>query len=294
MLWRGRRGSSNIEDRRGMSPGGRMRIPGGRPMRVGGGIGGLLLLLALAFFGINPSFLTQGPGPGAGLQPAPQQQQGRTQADDEMGQFVSVVLAETETTWQAVFSEAGQRYEEPRLVLFSGSVSSACGLADSAVGPFYCPSDRKIYLDTAFFREMKSRFGASGDFAAAYVIAHEVGHHVQNILGVAPQVEDLQRRVGRADANRLSVMMELQADCLAGVWTRRTEASRPMLEAGDIDEALNAAHAIGDDRLQRRTQGYVVPDSFTHGTSEQRARWFRRGLETGDLNACDTFNAERL
>jgi uncharacterized protein len=272
MLWRGRRGSSNIEDRRGMqSPGGRMRIPGGRPMRVGGGIGGLILLLALAFFGFDPSFLTQGTGPGAGLQPAPQQQMQRpSQADDEMGQFVSVVLAETETTWQAVFAEAGQRYEEPRLVLFSGSVSSACGLADAAVGPFYCPTDRKIYLDTAFFREMKSRFGASGDFAAAYVIAHEVGHHVQNILGVAPQVEDLQRRVGR------------------------TEASRPMLEAGDIDEALNAAHAIGDDRLQRRTQGYVVPDSFTHGTSEQRARWFRTGLETGELNACDTFNAERL
>lgn len=295
MQWRGRRGSANIEDRRGMAPRMRARLPGGRGGRIGGGIGGLLLLLALAFFGIDGRFLTEAPGPESGLAPPPLSPERRTApVDDDLARFVSVVLAETETTWQEVFRAAGERYEEPTLVLFSDQVASACGFADAAVGPFYCPADRKIYLDTAFFRDMHHRFGASGDFAAAYVIAHEVGHHVQNLLGIAPQVEALRQRVGPAEANRLSVMMELQADCLAGVWTRRTEASRPMLEPGDIEEALNAAHAIGDDRLQRRSQGYVVPDSFTHGSSEQRMSWFRRGLETGDLNACDTFNAARL
>ena len=220
--------------------------------------------------------------------------EGNTQPYGLLHGGASVVLAETEETWNELFAQMGRQYEEPVLVLFNGAIQSACGLADTAVGPFYCPGDHKVYLDLGFFDELRQRFGASGDFAEAYVIAHEVGHHVQTLLGISPRVEAMQRQLGDAGANQLSVRLELQADCFAGVWAARADASRQILEAGDVDEALNAANAIGDDRMQRRAQGYVVPDSFTHGTSAQRVHWFRRGLETGDVQGCDTFSADRL
>jgi predicted metalloprotease len=214
--------------------------------------------------------------------------------EDQQAAFVSTVLAQTEDTWDAIFAQNGQSYQPPRLVLFSGGVQSACGMAGSATGPFYCPADQKVYLDLSFFEELEQRFGAPGDFAQAYVIAHEVGHHIQTLLGVTSQVDRLRRQVGTGDANQLSVMMELQADCLDGVWARHTEAREQVLEQGDLEEGMRAASAVGDDRIQRRTQGYVVPDAFTHGSSEQRMRWFRVGLERGDVDACDTFNAGRL
>ena len=208
---------------------------------------------------------------------------------DEEREFVSVVLADTEDTWHALFQQMGRAYREPTLVLFSGMVDSGCGLAQSASGPFYCPRDGKLYLDTSFFDEMSRRFGASGDFAQAYVIAHEVGHHVQNLLGILPRVEAAQRQTSRTDANRIQVMVELQADCFAGIWAYHANRSRGLLESGDIEEGLNAAAAIGDDRMQKRSQGYVVPDAFTHGSSAQRVGWFKRGLQQGTLDACDTF-----
>jgi predicted metalloprotease len=211
-----------------------------------------------------------------------------------MGQFVATVLGYTEDTWDDLFASMGQQYRAPTLVLFSGAVDSACGFAQAAMGPFYCPADEKLYIDLAFYREMRDRFGAPGDFAQAYVIAHEVGHHVQNQLGIAQEVQSLRQQVDEVQSNALSVMMELQADCFAGVWANHTERSQGFLEEGDLEEGLNAAAAIGDDRMQRRAQGYVIPDAFTHGSSAQRVHWFREGLATGNLKACDTFNAERM
>lgn len=295
MRWRNRRESGNVEDRRGFGGGPTMGLPIGRRGLAGGGIGAIILVVLALFFGVDPgvvlqSVQTSGVGPGTDYSGAPAS--GENQ--DDLKRFVSVVLAETEETWNELFAQVGRQYEEPVLVLFNSAVQSACGLADTAVGPFYCPGDHKVYLDLGFFDELRQRFGASGDFAEAYVIAHEVGHHVQTLLGISPRVEAMQRQLGDAGANQLSVRLELQADCFAGVWAARADASRQILEAGDVEEALNAANAIGDDRMQRRAQGYVVPDSFTHGTSAQRVHWFRRGFETGDLQGCDTFSADRL
>jgi predicted metalloprotease len=304
MRWRLGRRSQNVEDRRGMgSPvgmrfPGRIGIPGGlgrRGAARGGGIGiiGVLILLALGWvLGIDPSFLLQDGTTSVPYREAPPA--GRPPADDELAQFVSVVLADTEDTWHALFREMGGEYREPALVLFSDAVDSACGSAQAAMGPFYCPGDRKVYIDLGFFDDLRSRFGAPGDFAQAYVIAHEVGHHVQNLLGIASKVQTARQQASESEANALSVMMELQADCFAGVWGHHADRSRDRLEEGDVEEGLNAAAAIGDDRLQRQGQGYVVPDAFTHGSSEQRVRWFRQGLASGDPNACNTFNADQL
>jgi predicted metalloprotease len=279
MRWRTGRRSSNIEDRRGR------RLRGGA---FKGGIGTIVIVLALGYFlGIDPQVLLQiqqGIGPemsGEVRKPSPE--------EDQLADFVSVVLADTEDTWKAIFQSSGKNYQEPNLVMFSGSVQSACGMASAAMGPFYCPADKKVYIDLAFFNDLRQRHGAPGDFAQAYVIAHEVGHHVQNLLGISGQVRSAQRGVGKAEANALSVSLELQADCFAGLWGNHADRSRQVLEQGDIEEALNAASAIGDDRLQREGGGYVVPESFTHGTSEQRVRWFRRGIESGDFSRCNTF-----
>lgn len=270
--------STNVEDRRGM------RMSRGL---AGGGIGTIAIVLIGLFFGIDPSVLLQG-----NIDSGPPSQQGPQQgATDEMGQFVSSVLASTERTWGEIFRRNGQEYQEPRLVLFSGAVESACGFAQSASGPFYCPQDRRVYIDLEFFRELRDRFKAPGDFAQAYVIAHEIGHHVQNQLGVMRKTGELQSRSSRAQANAISVRVELQADCLAGIWAGTANRDRKILEEGDIEEGLNAAAQIGDDRIQKRSQGYVVPEGFTHGSAEQRVRWFRRGLESRDLGQCDTFSA---
>ena len=300
MLWRGGRRSDNIEDRRGegFSPGlgGGGRFPiGGRAGGIGG-LGLIALVLIGLFFGIDPTMLLQDSGP-APSSYVPQQQGSRAPGSpsrgqapgDEAGQFVSVVVADTEDTWNEIFRQSGKTYREPTLVLFSGAVESGCGFAQAASGPFYCPRDQKVYLDTSFFDELSRRFGAPGDFAQAYVIAHEIGHHVQNQLGIPPQVEAFQQQAGRRDANQAQVMVELQADCFAGIWAHHANRSRGLLEQGDIEEGLKAAAAIGDDRLQRQTQGYVVPDAFTHGSSAQRVYWFKRGFEQGDPAACDTF-----
>ncbi len=282
----GRRQSSNIEDRRGM-----------RPVRTGVGLslGGVLFLVVLSLLGINPlPFLgvaTQAPE--VQMQESSQPYQEGTQ-EAKLREMTAVVLADTEDTWNAILPKYGVQYVEPKLVLFSGAVQSACGMAESAMGPFYCPLDQKVYIDMSFYDDLSSRFGAPGDFAQAYVVAHEVGHHVQNLMGIAKQVHDTQQRVGRTQANELSVRMELQADCFAGVWAKNAAQSRQLLEAGDVEEGLRAASAIGDDRLQKQAQGYVVPDAFTHGSSEQRVRWFRRGLEAGTPEACDTFAAQEL
>jgi uncharacterized protein len=287
MRWREGRQSENVEDRRGL---------GGGTMMMGGGLGTIVLIVLALLFGIDPQALFQ-PGPGGGGPPGgfnPNQQAPVNPGNDEAKQFVSAVLADTEDVWRELFRQQGQRYREPTLVLFTGSVQSACGQADSAVGPFYCPGDEKVYLDLEFFRELKQRFGAPGDFAQAYVIAHEVGHHVQQLLGISERVHRMRGRVGQEEFNRLSVRLELQADFLAGVWAHHAQRMRNILEQGDIEEALNAAAAIGDDRLQRQSRGVVVPDSFTHGTSAQRVRWFRRGFESGDIEQGDTFNAREL
>jgi hypothetical protein len=250
----------------------------------------LLVLLAL-YFGVDPSvILNQGQMsvPGASFEESTRP---RSPEEDRLAEFVSVVLADTEDTWNALFSRMGKDYQEPKLVLFSGAVQSACGMASEAVGPFYCPADQKLYIDLSFYSDLQNKFGAPGDFAQAYVIAHEVGHHVQNLLGIADKVNSLRSRASAAEANALSVRMELQADCLAGVWGYHADKTRRILESGDIQEALNAASSIGDDRL---TRGRVAPDSFTHGTSAQRVRWFKRGIETGDISQCNTFSADRL
>jgi predicted metalloprotease len=283
---RGRRQSSNIEDRRGM-----------RPVRTGVGIsvGGLLILGVLTLLGINPlpflGLATQAPE--VQMQDTGQPYQ-ETPQETEARELTAVVLADTEETWSALLPKYGVQYVEPKLVLFSEAVESDCGIGQSAMGPFYCPKDQKVYLDMSFFRDLSQRFGAPGDFAQAYVIAHEVGHHVQNLAGTAGKVRAAQQRMSQADANAMSVRMELQADCYAGVWAHNAARSRQLLEAGDIEEGLRAASAIGDDRIQKQTQGRVVPDAFTHGSSEQRMRWFSKGLETGDPAACDTFAARQL
>ena len=252
----------------------------------------IILVVIVALLGGDPIALLEQVGTTTGGPATTQTQLSPEQ--EELTQFVSVVLADTEDVWHDLFRRMGRTYEEPVLVLFSGQVQSACGFASAASGPFYCPADRKLYIDLTFYEEMKQRFGAPGDFAQAYVIAHEVGHHVQNLLGTSREVQAMRSRLGKADYNRLSVRLELQADFFAGVWAHHAQRTKHILEEGDVAEALNAANAIGDDTLQRRAQGRVVPDSFTHGTSEQRMRWFRKGLETGDLSQGDTFNAERL
>jgi uncharacterized protein len=299
----GQRGSDNVEDRRGQGGFGRMgggRIPVGFPTRrAGGGIGivGILIILVLGWIlGINPLALLGGLDPSNSGGVIVGQDSGAgggttgTQGTptDDGGQFISKVLATTEDTWTDIFTKAGKTYQLPTLVLFSGTTQSACGFASAASGPFYCPPDQKVYIDLAFYRELRDQFQAPGDFAQAYVVAHEIGHHVQNLLGILPKVEQMKRQVSQEDANKLSVRVELQADCLSGIWAHDAEA-RGLLEVGDIDEALNAAAKIGDDAIQERTRGYVVPESFNHGTSEQRSRWFKRGYEQGQMSACDTF-----
>ncbi|MFA5243652.1 MAG: neutral zinc metallopeptidase [Sulfuricella sp.] len=280
------RESDNVEDRRG----GRGGIGGGRL-----GIGTIVLVMVASYFlGIDPStllgFVSQSPlqtGPSA---PAP-----RPPADDAMAQFVSKILADTEVTWHAEFRAMGKEYQEPKLVLFTASTPTACGTGDAAMGPFYCPLDRKVYIDLAFYRDLKERFHAPGEFAEAYVIAHEVGHHVQHLLGIADKVRAAQQRAGsKAQVNALSVRLELQADCFAGVWGNRADSMRNMLEPGEIEQALTAASAIGDDRLQKQTQGYAVPETFTHGSSQQRVQWFKRGMESGDPKQCNTFKKRDL
>jgi predicted metalloprotease len=287
MRWKGERQSDNVEDRRGMS------ISRGAKIGGIGGLGVVLLVVVGLFLGIDPGVMLQ---VGETLQspPASVEQSADSGRDDDDRRFVAVVLAETEDGWNDVFTRGGRRYQEPKLVLFSGSVDSACGMAGSAVGPFYCPADHKVYLDLAFFDELHNRFGASGDFARAYVIAHEIGHHVQTQLGILEQVTELQSRAGAAERNKLSVMLELQADCLAGMWAHQAQKRRDILESGDLEEGLNAASAVGDDRIQKSTRGYAVPDGFTHGSSAQRVRWFKRGFEEGTLRACNTFEADRL
>jgi len=299
----GQRPSRNVQDRRGQGggfglPGGRsgIRLPMGR--RGGGiGIGGILILMAVMWLlGLNPLDLLTG---GGGFGP----QQGETvggqrptgaAGDDARKDFVARVLGTTETIWEVNFTELGQQYAPPTLVLFSDQTSSACGLGAAAMGPFYCPGDRAIYIDLSFFRDLETRLGAPGDFAEAYVIAHEVGHHVQNLLGTLSRTTAERSRLPEVEANEVSVRVELQADCYAGIWAHALAEGGTVLEDGDIEEGLNAASAIGDDRLQKRTQGRVVPESFTHGTSEQRVRWFRRGMESGEISACDTLRADRL
>lgn len=285
MRWRSGRRSSNVEDRRGFKVSRRA---------AGGGIGTLLLVLVALYFGVDPSVvINQGVPPSSTTTQSSESYTG-TPAEESLADFISVVLADTEDTWNALFRQMGKTYQEPNLVLYSNAVESACGFAQAAVGPFYCPRDQKVYIDLSFYQDLKNRFNAPGDFAQAYVIAHEIGHHVQNLLGIAGKVHELRGRVSEAQGNRLSVMMELQADCLSGVWAHHADRSRGVLEEGDIEEALGAASAIGDDRLQRQSRGYVTPDSFTHGTSEQRVRWFRMGIKSGDINQCNTFKADRL
>ena len=281
MLWKGRRESGNIEDRRGMSRGG---------LAVGGGLGTAVIVLVAMLLGVDPGELINSTGTEPTSTPSARP---TSAADDELKRFVAVVLADTEDVWSGIFQQTGRRYADPKLILFSDQVQSACGVAGSSVGPFYCPGDQNVYIDLAFYRQLRDRLGAPGDFAQAYVIAHEVGHHVQSLLGISDKVHSAQSRMSRSQANDLSVRLELQADFFAGLWAKQAK-DKGFLEAGDIEEALGAASAVGDDRLQRQSQGRVVPDSFTHGTSEQRVRWFRKGLETGDFNQGDTFSARTL
>jgi predicted metalloprotease len=276
----GQRGSGNIEDRRGMG--------------VGGGIGiGTIVVAVIAYFlGIDPTTVIDA-SQQINQQRAPQQAGKVGTPEDEMGQFVSKVLGSTEDVWTQMFRANGRQYQDPKLVLYSGAVRSACGMGQAAMGPFYCPNDQKLYIDLAFYRDLKERFRAPGDFAQAYVIAHEVGHHVQNQMGILQQLHSLQGRVSKSEMNRAQVRVELQADCFAGVWGHHA-ANAKLLDPGDVEEGLTAATAIGDDRLQKQSQGYVVPESFTHGSSAQRVRWFRRGLESGRMQDCDTLKAEVL
>ena len=260
---------------------------------AGGGIGTVVLVLVALYLGVDPAVVMQGLPEGGQITQSSEPYQ-PSAAEQERADFASVVLADTEDTWNEIFRRSGQRYQEPTLVLFSGAVRSACGMAGSAVGPFYCPPDRNVYIDLSFFDELSSRFGAPGDFAQAYVVAHEVGHHVQTLLGISDQARAMQQRASRREANAIQVRMELQADCFAGVWANNAHRARQILETGDVEEGLKAASAIGDDRIQKQTQGYVVPDAFTHGSSVQRVRWFRRGLESGNPSDCDTFNAANL
>ncbi len=283
------RRSDRIEDRRGM------RSPMGRGI-AGGGIGIVVIALIAMFFGIDPSVVMQG-AERASVATAPRQgpvQPGQPSREDKMADFVAAVLGSTEDVWADIFARGGRRYQKPVLVLFSGAVQSACGFAQAAVGPFYCPADNKLYIDLAFYRDLQDKFRAPGDFAQAYVVAHEVGHHVQNLLGIAEEVRRAQARVGPREANQLQVRMELQADCFAGIWAAQANRTRRLLEPGDVEEGLRAAAAVGDDRIQMATRGYVSPESFSHGSSDQRMRWFKRGLESGDVAVCDTFKARDL
>ncbi len=287
MKWEGQRTSSNVEDRRGM----------GRGARVGGGIGIGSVVIALAawgIFGINPMTTLGVLGAGSGGNQVTAQQGGTPPADDRNAQFVSTVLASTEDAWSQVFSAAGQRYQVPKLVLYRGITPTACGTGQAAMGPFYCPGDRQIYLDMDFFDTMSRQLGAPGEFARAYVIAHEVGHHVQTLLGITQKVDAMRGRISKVQENAQSVRVELQADCFAGVWANRSQQAKQWLDRGDIESAINAAEKIGDDHLQRSQTGVVRPETFTHGSSAQRQRWFAAGLQTGDVNACDTFAAQNL
>lgn len=282
------RQSDNVEDRRG-ARGGRSGVRMGRGKI---GVGTIVLALVAMYFGVDPSVvLNSGLTGGSVAVEAPA---GAPPANDAEARFVSMVLADTETTWQTIFQQGGGRYVEPKLVLFTGATRTACGMGQAAMGPFYCPGDQKVYIDLAFYDELRTRFRAPGDFAQAYVIAHEVGHHVQNLLGISGKVQEARQRLSEAEGNQLSVRLELQADCFSGVWAHHADRARQILEAGDVEEALGAAAAIGDDRLQKQAQGYAVPDSFTHGSSAQRVRWFKQGLGSGDLKSCDTFSARTL
>lgn len=284
MQWRGRRESDNVEDMRGSG--------GGRRGIALGGAGTVIVIILALLFGKNPLQLLQQTGTEPGYaheQPAP-----NNPAEDEAAKFVKVVLADNEDVWHKLFEENGMQYVEPKLVLFRSEVQSACGGASSAMGPFYCPADQKVYIDLSFYDELKERFKAPGDFAMAYVIAHEVGHHVQNLLGTSAKVDNMRGRLSETEMNKLSVKLELQADFYAGVWAHHAQQMKNILEEGDIEEALNAANAIGDDKLQKEAQGYIVPDAFTHGTSAQRTKWFKKGYDTGDINAGDTFGSGAL
>jgi predicted metalloprotease len=294
MKWEGGRESDNVEDRRGGGGGG-----GGMGRGVaGGGIGVVLIAVVAMFLGVDPSMILGLLGGGGPTGPAPSVSQSspapKPPAQDQAAKFVSVVLADTEDTWNVLFKQGGSQYREPKLVLFRGSVSSACGYAQAAMGPFYCPGDQKVYIDLSFFDDLKKRFQAPGDFAQAYVVAHEIGHHVQNLLGISDKVHAARQRVSEAEYNKLSVRLELQADCLAGIWAHHANRTRQILENGDVEEAMNAATAIGDDRLQMQARGYVTPESFSHGTSAQRVRWFRTGLDSGQIKQCNTFQAREL
>jgi predicted metalloprotease len=286
MRWKDGRRSTNIEDRRGR------RIPGGAK---GGGIGIIILALVGMYFGLDPAMILnmgeaiQAPSTDSATRSVPVDPR-----QEQEKEFISVVLADTEDVWGQVFTELGGTYEKPKLVLFTGAVQSACGFAQSAMGPFYCPGDRKVYIDLAFYDDLKNQLDSPGDFAQAYVVAHEIGHHVQKLLGISGKVDALRRKLSKKDFNKVSVRLELQADCFAGVWANRANRMRNILEPGDIEEALNTASHIGDDRLQKQSRGYVTPDSFTHGSSAQRVRWFRQGFESGDIRACDTFAARTL
>ena len=281
MRWRTGRRSTNIEDRRGTRT---------SPRLLGGGIGAIVLVLVAMYFGVDPTPLLQTMQDGGGASSSGVRPTAEDLENDPLADMVAVVIADTEDVWSEIFAAQGRQYRAPTLVLFSGATESACGMGRAAMGPFYCPADQKAYIDLGFYDQMRTRFKAPGDFAQAYVIAHEVGHHVQNLLGISDKVRQAQRGADKAEANALSVRLELQADCFAGLWGNYADRSRQVLEQGDIEEALGAASAIGDDRLQRESMGYTVPESFTHGTSEQRVRWFRKGIETGDIGNCDTFN----
>lgn len=285
MRWKSGRKSSNIEDRRGV------RISG--KTVAGGGLTTIILVLVAMYFGIDPGVVMQNVNPNQATEERVEQVT-LSAAEKELTDFVAVVLADTEDTWHAIFQQGGAQYREPKLVLFRGTVQSACGFAGAAMGPFYCPADERLYIDLSFYQDLRDRFKAPGDFAQAYVIAHEIGHHVQTLLGISQQVNEQRSRQPGKEANGLLVRQELQADCFAGIWAFHADRTRQILESGDIEEGLAAANAIGDDMLQRQSQGYVVPDSFTHGTSAQRVRWFRKGLEAGDIATCDTFEARDL
>ncbi|MFU0502954.1 KPN_02809 family neutral zinc metallopeptidase [Pseudaminobacter sp. NGMCC 1.201702] len=305
MRWRGRRQSTNVQDQRGqgggfggggLGRGGGFRIPMGGGVRRagGGGISGIILLVVLFFAlracGIDPlEILAGGDGVPGGGRITQESSQSGPRSNDEMTQFVSTVLAETEDVWNGIFQAEGLQYEEPTMVLFADQTRSACGFASSASGPFYCPGDHKVYIDLSFYDQLDRQFGAAGDFAQAYVLAHEVGHHVQNLTGILPKFNQMRQSMDQAEANEMSMRVELQADCFAGIWGHFTD-QKGLLEQGDLEEALNAAQQIGDDTLQRKTQGYVVPESFNHGTSQQRMTWFNRGFQSGKLEDCDTFN----
>jgi len=280
MRWRSGRRSSNIEDRRGQRA---------APKLLGGGIGTIAIVLIAMYLGVDPTPLLEGmqstgPAPSSGSQPTPEDLK-----NDPVADMVSVVVADTEDVWTEIFAAEGQRYQAPTLVMFTGITGSACGFGQAAMGPFYCPADKQAYIDLDFFHQMKNRYNAPGDFAQAYVIAHEIGHHVQNLLGVSGKVHSMKQQMSKAEGNALSVKLELQADCFAGVWANRADRARNIIESGDVDEALNAATAIGDDTLQKQSGRAVIPESFTHGTSAQRKKWFRTGLQSGDPDTCNTF-----